>query len=160
VETSPAAALPEGSLRTTEFYSFSWNMPYPRKPGQRLSTRPIGTLYTDWVEYDKVEQREVICNLMDETPVLSMARRPSVPTPDFQAKLNIGPLQPGDRERLVKLLEEYMNVFAQDISELGRIKGIRHRIYVGDAKSVKHENEFVQQEIQRLLQKRSYSTFL
>jgi hypothetical protein len=157
---------------------------YPKKSGQLIMPTiinptdkevtldfgtKIGTLYTDWEECDGTEKQEVICNLMDEIPVLSTTHRRHEPIPDFQAKLKIGPLPPGDRERLVKLLEEYMDVFAEDISDLGRIKEVQHRIYVGDAKPVKqrpyrrgpHENEFIQQEIQRLLQngliQRSYS---
>src|SRR5262249_29526697 len=54
--------------------------------------------------------------------------RPGAPIPDFRAKLNIGPLPPGDRERLVKLLGEYMDIFAEDISDLRRIKEIQQNI--------------------------------
>jgi Reverse transcriptase (RNA-dependent DNA polymerase) len=73
--------------------------------------------------------------------------------------IKTGPLNKEQGQKFKKLLEEFADLFAKDIDELGRTDLVTHRIYTEDVPTIKsrpysippNEQAFVQEEIQRML---------
>ena len=76
-----------------------------------------------------------------------------------ETSLNIGPLTEDKGRRFRQLLEEFADLFASDINELGRTNLVTHRIYTEDVPSINSrpysippsEQTFVKEEIQQML---------
>ena len=76
-----------------------------------------------------------------------------------ETSLNIGPLTEEKGKRFRQLLEEFADLFASDINELGRTNLVTHRIYTEDVPPINSrpysippsEQTFVKEEIQRML---------
>ena len=77
-----------------------------------------------------------------------------------QTSLNIGPLNKEQGLAFRKLLEEFADLFATDITELGQTDLVTHRIYTEDVHPIcsrpysvpPNEQEFIQTELQRMLE--------
>ena len=73
--------------------------------------------------------------------------------------LNIGPLTAEQGQKFRHLLEEFADLFATDITELGRTSLVTHRIYTEDVPPIRSrpysippsEQTFVKEELQRML---------
>ena len=77
----------------------------------------------------------------------------------METSLNIGPLTEEKGKRFRQLLEEFADLFASNINELGRTNLVTHRIYTEDVPPINSrpysippsEQTFVKEEIQRML---------
>jgi hypothetical protein len=93
-------------------------------------------------------------DILDEIPVMMGDSL-------VETELNVGTLSTKQQEQFNQLLEENQDMFATDISQLGRTNIIQHKIDTGIEKPVKQrfyrsnpiEEQFIEEEIQRLLQK-------
>ena len=73
--------------------------------------------------------------------------------------MNIGPLTLEQGQKFRHLLEEFADLFASDITELGRTSLVTHRIYTEDILPIRSrpysippsEQTFVKEELQRIL---------
>ena len=76
--------------------------------------------------------------------------------------LNIGPLTAEQGEKFSRLLAEFIDLFAKDITELGRTDLVTHKIYTEDVPPIRSrpysvaptEQTFIKDEIQRMLDNR------
>ena len=74
--------------------------------------------------------------------------------------VNVGPLTKEQGQKFKDLLEEFADLFAKDIAELGRTDKVKHRIYTEDVPPVKlrpynmppDEQNFIKEEIERMLE--------
>ena len=74
--------------------------------------------------------------------------------------VNIRLLTKEQGKKFIALLEEFADLFAKDISELGRTNLIQHRIYTEDVPPIKsrsynvpqNEQEFIKKEIGKILE--------
>ena len=74
--------------------------------------------------------------------------------------VNVGPLTKEQGQKFKDLLEEFADLFAKDIAELGRTDKVKHRIYTEDVSPVKlhpynmppDEQNFIKEEIKRMLE--------
>jgi len=74
--------------------------------------------------------------------------------------VNVGPLTKEQGQLFKNLLEEFADLFAKDITELGRTDKVNHRIYTEDVPPVKlhsynmppDEQNFIKEEIERMLE--------
>src|ERR1043165_3421461 len=65
------------------------------------------------------------------------------------------------RKRLLRLLEDYKDIFVKDKNELGKCEIVKHRIDTGDAKPIKQEKyrasgkerKLIEEEIKKMLEK-------
>ena len=92
-------------------------------PDQDLISRPVNIITLEYKEY----------------------------TLSIQTSLNIGPLNKEQGLAFQKLLEEFADLFATDITELGRTNLVTHRIYTEDVHPIRscpysippNEQEFI-----------------
>ena len=74
--------------------------------------------------------------------------------------VNVGLLTKEQGQKFKDLLEEFADLFAKDIAELGRTDKVKHRIYTEDVPPVKlrpynmppDEQNFIKEEIERMLE--------
>ena len=74
-------------------------------------------------------------------------------------KMNIGPLNAKQGKQFSQLLMEFTDLFAQDITELGRTNLVTHRIYTEEGPPIRSrpysssptEQIFIKEEIQQML---------
>ena len=74
--------------------------------------------------------------------------------------VNVELLTKEQGQKFKDLLEEFADLFAKDIAELGRTDKVKHRIYTEDVPPVKqrpynmppNEQEFIKEEIERMLE--------
>ena len=74
--------------------------------------------------------------------------------------VNIGPLTKEQGLKFRALLDEFSDLFAKDINELGRTDLVQHRIYTENVPPIKQraynvppsEQEFIKEEIERMLE--------
>ena len=73
--------------------------------------------------------------------------------------VNIGSLKPEQGQQFRKLLEEFSDPFASDITELGHTNLVTHKIYTEDVPPIRSrpysmpstEQTFIKEEIQQML---------
>ena len=73
-----------------------------------------------------------------------------------ETAVNIGPLKPEQGQQFRKLLEEFLDLFASDITELGHTNLVTHKIYTEDDPLIRSqpysmpstEQTFIKEEIQ------------
>src|SRR5260364_41307 len=83
-----------------------------------------------------------------------------------QISLNIGPLNKEQGLAFQKLLEEFADLFATDITELGQTDLVTHQIYTEDVHPIcscsysvpPNEQEFIQTELQKMLEHKLIQT--
>jgi hypothetical protein len=76
-------------------------------------------------------------------------------------ELDVGPLDKPQQQKFDTLINGNKDLFATDVSSLGRTNIVKHQIDVGDAKPVKQrfyrthpkEDQFIQEEIDRMMKK-------
>jgi hypothetical protein len=74
--------------------------------------------------------------------------------------INVGPLTSEQGQKFKALLEEFADLFAKDITELGRTDKVKHRIYTEDIPPIRsrpytvppNEQQFIKEEIERMLE--------
>jgi len=104
--------------------------------------------------------------LPDETEPKSFSYETEIYTIEKELKPEIGPLSVEQGQLFKQLLTEFADLFANEKNGLGRTDLVTHRIYTEDVPPIQsrpysvptNEQEFIKQEIQRMLENKQIQT--